>query len=137
MIAVFDTNTVISSFFWNGAPAQLLSLARGGACQVASCDTQFKELFDVLERPYFEKRRAALGISSAAMVKGFAKFALRVTPTSLSQPVCRDPKDDFVLACALTAQASMVVSGDNDLLVLKIFEGIPIVTAAQALKIFD
>jgi uncharacterized protein len=132
MIVVFDTNTVLSSFFWNGAPAHLLGLARGGACQMASCETQFKELFDVLERPYFEKRRTALGISSTTLVKGFAKLAFLVTPSALPHPVCRDPKDDFLLACALAAQASLIVSGDKDLLVLQTFQGIPIVTAAQA-----
>ena len=133
MIAVFDTNTLISSFFWNGAPAQLLGLARGGACQVASCETQFKELFDVLQRPYFEKRREFLGLSSAEIVRGFSRFALTVTPVPLPRPVCRDVKDDFVLACALAAKAAMIVSGDNDLLVLQSFEGVPIVTAAQAI----
>jgi uncharacterized protein len=135
MIVVFDTNTVLSSFFWNGAPAQLLGLARSGACQLASCETQLKELFDVLERPYFEKRRAALSISSTTLVKGFAKLAFLVTPSPLPHPVCRDPKDDFLLACALSVQASLIVSGDKDLLVLQTFEGIPIVTAAQAMVI--
>lgn len=87
----------------------------------------------MLERPYFEKRRAVLGISSAAMVRGFARFALTIKPAQLSHPVCRDPKDDFVLACGLAAHANLIVSGDNDLLVLQSFKNIPIVTAAQAL----
>ncbi len=56
-----------------------------------------------------------------------------VAPT-LPQPVCRDPDDDAVLACALAAHADLIVSGDADLLVLKQFQGMHIVTAAQALK---
>jgi uncharacterized protein len=51
----------------------------------------------------------------------------------LPNPVCRDPDDDDVLACALAAQVDVIVSGDKDLLVLGSFEGIPIVTAEQAL----
>jgi predicted nucleic acid-binding protein len=34
----------------------------------------------------------------------------------------------------LAAQADLIVSGDQDLLVLKAFEGIPILTAVQALE---
>ena len=35
---------------------------------------------------------------------------------------------------ALAAQADLIVSGDQDLLVLQVFEGIPILTAAQAME---
>jgi putative PIN family toxin of toxin-antitoxin system len=46
-------------------------------------------------------------------------------PPRLPQPVCREPNDDEVLALALLAQADVIVSGDNDLLVLQSLEGIP------------
>jgi predicted nucleic acid-binding protein len=46
--------------------------------------------------------------------------------------VAGDPDDDQVLACALAAQADLVVSGDNRLRNLKSFQRIPIVSAAQA-----
>ena len=49
-------------------------------------------------------------------------------------PVCRDPDDDAVLACAKAAQVDWIVSGDQDLLVLQRFDGMAIVTAAQALE---
>lgn len=50
----------------------------------------------------------------------------------LPQPVCRDPDDDEVLALAVTAQADLIVSGDNDLLALSNYAGIPIVSQARA-----
>ncbi len=56
------------------------------------------------------------------------------TSPALASPVSRDPDDDAVLACALAAKADLIVSGDQDLLVLQAFEGIPIVTIAQALE---
>ena len=46
----------------------------------------------------------------------------------------RDPDDDYVLACALAADADLIVSGDADLLVLKTFRDIPILAATQALE---
>jgi predicted nucleic acid-binding protein len=57
-----------------------------------------------------------------------------VTAPALSLTVCRDADDDAVLACALAARADLIVSGDKDLLVLQAFQGIPILTAAQALQ---
>jgi predicted nucleic acid-binding protein len=51
----------------------------------------------------------------------------------LPAPVSRDPDDDAVLACALAAQAGLIVSGGKDLLVLGHFRHIPIVSVAQAL----
>ena len=54
-------------------------------------------------------------------------------PPPLPQPICRDPDDDHVLAVAIAAQADFIVTGDQDLLVLKAVQGIPILTPAQAL----
>jgi predicted nucleic acid-binding protein len=42
--------------------------------------------------------------------------------------VCRDPKDDMVLECAVNADAQLVVTGDNDLLAVEFFRNIRIVT---------
>lgn len=58
----------------------------------------------------------------------------RVPAPALTSRVCRDPDDDAVLACAKAASADLIISGDQDLLVLQAFEGIQIVTAAQALE---
>jgi uncharacterized protein len=40
----------------------------------------------------------------------------------------RDPNDDMVLACAVAAEASHVVTRDDDLLSLQTYEGITIMT---------
>ena len=47
--------------------------------------------------------------------------------------ICRDPKDDKYLELAAAGQADVIVTGDDDLLVLDPFEGIPIVGPAQFL----
>ncbi len=49
----------------------------------------------------------------------------------LDQPVCRDPDDDEILALAKHTQAGYLITGDNDLLVLKQFESIAIVTPRE------
>ena len=51
-----------------------------------------------------------------------------------TQAVSRDADDDHVLACAIAAQADLIVSGDEHLLSLKIHQNIPILTPAEALR---
>ena len=45
--------------------------------------------------------------------------------------ICRDPDDDKFINCAIDAKAIYIVSGDNDLLTIKNFAGIEIVTARE------
>ena len=43
---------------------------------------------------------------------------------------CRDPDDDKFLELAVNGRADVIVSGDDDLLALDTFRGIPIITPA-------
>ena len=47
----------------------------------------------------------------------------------------RDPDDDVVLATALAARGTLIVSGDRDLLDLGSFSDIRILDAAEALRV--
>jgi predicted nucleic acid-binding protein len=59
-----------------------------------------------------------------------------VTP-DVKVAVCRDPHDDKFLEVAVTGKADVVVSGDNDLLTMAIYAGIPIVSANQFLTMLE
>ncbi len=50
---------------------------------------------------------------------------------------CRDPQDDKFLEVAASGRAQVIVSGDNDLLILGSFERIPIVSPARFLAMLD
>jgi len=112
--AVIDTNVLIAGLLWHGAPHALLAQVRGAALGLVSSPVLLAELAEVLSRPKF-------------------KAVLARANTPLVQPVCRDPDDDEVLALAVAARVELIVSGDNDLLVLGSFEGVPIVSPAKAL----
>jgi putative PIN family toxin of toxin-antitoxin system len=45
--------------------------------------------------------------------------------------VCRDPKDNFLLALAKDGNADCLITGDDDLLVMKEFEKTKIVTLSE------
>ncbi len=48
---------------------------------------------------------------------------------------CRDPADDIVLAAALEGRASVIVTGDDDLLALVEYESVAIVTPRAFLEL--
>ena len=135
MRLVPDTNVVISALLWRGIPHRLLQTVRQHPnLQLYSSAALLVELADVLMRPSLVKQLAAIGRQAADVLQDYVSSVETVHADPLAQPVCRDPDDDDVLALALAAQADLIVSGDQDLLVLGQFEGIPIVTARAMLE---
>ena len=59
--------------------------------------------------------------------------AVQCNPTSLIG-ICRDPKDNFLLALAKDSLADFLITGDNDLLILKQFENTVILTLTEFLN---
>jgi len=60
-----------------------------------------------------------------------------VEPARLPRPVCRDKDDDWVLATALAGRAEVIVSGDKNLLTIKEFQGIKILSPRQFVEWMD
>ncbi|GDX96530.1 hypothetical protein LBMAG47_21950 [Planctomycetia bacterium] len=132
MRAIIDTNVFIAGLLWRGSPHVLLEHAHAGTLTVISSSTLIAELAGVLGRAKFA---AILSMTSTSLERTTAEvrqLAEIIDPPPLEHPVCRDSTDDHVLALALSANADMVVSGDDDLLVLGSFANIPIVTPAEA-----
>lgn len=63
----------------------------------------------------------------------FTEDARWVVVTGKISGICRDPKDDFILECAVTGNADVIVTGDKDLLSLGSYGSIRILTARQYL----
>jgi putative PIN family toxin of toxin-antitoxin system len=92
------------------------------------------ELEDVLSREKFAARIARVGSSVPQMLAGFRALAAIVRPAPI-EPTARDPDDDHVLACALGAEAVLIVTRDRDLLDLGTFRNIRILAAHEALQL--
>lgn len=135
MRLVADTNTALSGLLWQGPPRRLIDLARERAFTLCTSTALLAELAEVIGRPRFAARVHDAGLVAADLVQDYARLAEVVVPASLTEPVSRDPDDDLVLATALGAEASLIVSGDRDLLVLGTFRDIRILAAADALTL--
>ena len=66
----------------------------------------------------------------------YRRHATWVEPEELGGSVSRDPSDDLVLATALSSQATLIVTGDDDLLTLGTFRGIETVNPRQFFERF-
>ena len=67
----------------------------------------------------------------------FEQNIARIFEVKSNVTICRDPKDNFLLALAKDAQADFLISSDPDLLTLQQFENTSIVTLQQFLEIIN
>lgn len=93
------------------------------------------ELLDVLSREKFSARLAQAGLMPLSIVRELRRLAYMSAPINVPCVIVDDPDDDHVLACAVTAQADLIVSGDKHLHSLGgQYQGIRIVSAAVAIQ---
>jgi putative PIN family toxin of toxin-antitoxin system len=130
--AVIDTNVLLSGLIWRGTPHALVEQVRDGTLSLVSSPALLAEL-PVITRTKFRTALARSNTSPEQMLAELRLLAEIVEPPPLLVPVSRDPDDDAVLALAVASQPDLIVSGDADLLTLRIHAGIPIVTPAEAL----
>ena len=134
MRAVVDTNILVRALIMPyGTVGPVLLHLRQGDYTLLYAQSLLEELIDVLNRPricqkYGLTQEDIKTVVSLILVRGEA-----VMPQE-QLTVCRDPKDDKFLQVAVTGKADVIVSGDEDLLTLHPFAGIPILSPSAFLQ---
>jgi len=132
---VIDTNVLVSGLFWKGPASEILDAFLAGRFELYASEELIAELREVLSRPKFQTHALQRGLDVPEVVERLKATARIIPVDSLPpQPALRDPDDIIVLECAVSANATMIVTGDQDLLVLESFAGISILTPARALS---
>ena len=132
MKAVFDTNVLIAAFLTEGISAKLMVRARRRDFDLILCDGILQEFKRVLKKKFAASPRET---SEALTILSEATREILGQTDSIT-PICRDADDDLILACARDAVADYIVTGDEDLLVLKNYEGISIVNPGEFERLF-
>jgi putative PIN family toxin of toxin-antitoxin system len=103
-------------------------LLENGSVQLIFCRDLLDEFLEVTRRPKLKKYFTEAELELVSTI--IARYAVFVPVTS-TVTLCRDAKDNFLLALAKDACADYLITGDKDLLVIKKFEETAIITIAE------
>ena len=124
MRAVFDTYILIAAFLTEGLCSGLLIRARKQAFNLVLCDEIVREFEGILSKKF---KLASTEISEILSIVSEAASEILHKLGPIPN-ICRDPNDDIIIACAIDATADYIVTGDEDLLILKKYKDIVIIS---------
>jgi hypothetical protein len=134
MRIVLDTNVWISAWLWGGIPSQILILCQEQRVMIFASPALLQEFEKTLSRPKFQKKIKSLNSTVSDVVNKTRELITLCSTISVDVPELRDRDDLIILGTAQASQAEVIITGDRDLLVLKSFNGIPILTPQDFLK---
>jgi len=121
---IIDTNLWISFLLTNDF-SKLDKIFSDKRITLLFSQALLDEFLEVAQRPRFKKYFELTDLEELLLqITVQAEF---IEVTSVIQE-CRDPKDDFLLALAKDGKATHLITGDKDLLRLKVFGETKIVT---------
>lgn len=122
---VLDTNILISGVVFGGKPREILEMAKTRVIQGVISQILLAELGEVLSKKFDYPESRILQIN-----RKMKKIFNVVYPVE-SINIVRDDDDNRVLEAAVAGGCDYIVTGDEDLLILKKFKNIKILTPAE------
>jgi len=130
--AVFDTNVLIAAFMTEGLCSGILIRARKQAFNLVLCDDIIREFEGILMKKF---KLTSIDISEISTIVSEAASEILHKLGPIPN-ICRDPNDDMIIACAIDAAADYIVTGDEDLLILKRYKDIVIINPRNFESLF-
>jgi putative PIN family toxin of toxin-antitoxin system len=127
---VIDTNIFVSSFL-GGNPRKIIDLWKNEKITLCLSNAILDEYIDVLRRIGL-KNEYELEELLSLFSTGFN--ILFITKTPKIKIIKSDPDDDKFIECALALKADAVITGDREVLAVKEYMGIRILTPKQFLE---
>jgi len=127
---VIDTNIIVSAIVFPASGAMAVLIKALNRYSVVVSGSTWDELASVLQRPKFDSR-----LPLAKRLLALTELARNVREVKVTSVItdCRDPKDNKFLALAIDGAATVIVTGDNDLLVLNPYRSIVVCKASDFL----
>lgn len=127
---ILDTNLWIS-FLLSQEFSKLDKLLLNGKTKLLFSEELIEEFLNVVKRPKLKKYFAQSDVQKLLnTINEVAEFI----DVKSNVSICRDEKDNFLLALALDGRADFLITGDKDLLVLKKIEHTSVVTIQEYLS---
>jgi hypothetical protein len=127
---ILDTNWYIS-YLIKSSDSRLTVILNDEHINIIASDKLIEELRNTIKSKKFRKYFSIAGAEQ--FIELLKEVALLCNPTS-SIAICRDPKDNFLLALAKDSKTTFLITGYKDLLVLKQFENTSIITLTEFLE---
>ncbi len=128
---ILDTNLWISFLISNNLNS-LDHFLREGKITIVFSNALLKEFIEVASRPKFKKYFTKKDIEN--LLAYFDNYGVLIAVNS-NVNFCRDEKDNFLLDLAIDSTADYLITGDNDLLDLKLVEETQILTYTKFMEL--
>ena len=115
MKIVLDTNIFVSSFYWAGNPRKVFDRVTNGLDELYITDEILKEIVSVMSEKRFDTSIDKI----QEYVKIIESYSIKISPNDVPEKISRDEGDNKILQCGFDGNVDFIVTGDNDLLVLK------------------
>jgi len=125
-----DTNVIISSIFWRGAPYKFMKRGFKREYIIILSPEILDEVIDKLRNKFNVPGNKIQKLISILII-----FSFVIEPTRKINAVKDDPNDNRIIECAVYGNADYIVSGDRHLLDLEKYKSIKIVTPRDMLEI--
>jgi putative PIN family toxin of toxin-antitoxin system len=131
MKIVIDSNVFISSFFWSGNPQKIFDRVINGLDELFITDEIIEEITSVMGSRKFNTNRSEI----EDYIKIIEKYSKKTVSKNVPESISRDKDDDKILQCGFNGNVDFIITGDKDLLVLKEYKAIKIITPKNYLEI--
>ena len=136
IVAVLDTNVLVSAFpAHNTVPALLIDAWRHGAFHLVVSEHILEELAETWCDPYWHAR---ISLTERAEVISLLRSTAIVTALTVEvSGVATHPEDDLILATAVAAKATYLVTGDRKLRAVGNFQDVIILSPREFLTALE
>jgi putative PIN family toxin of toxin-antitoxin system len=128
MKIALDTNVLIAAFVSHGACAELFEY-----CALRHTLITYQYIIEEFRRVLSAKLKFSRKEVESAAKLLLTRMAL-VQPSGITENICRDSMDDLILGTAVAGNCHCLISGDKDLLELKRYKDIAIVSPGDFWK---
>ena len=136
MKIILDTNIYFSAFGFNGRMLNLVRhLFENDSYQIFLCEEIYSEIKEKLIGVKFQKltkNKFSVDFLNKLSIQIYKNSKIIQINNTIT--ICRDPKDNKFLELAKEADAHYIITGDQDLLILKEFEQIKILTPSEFIE---
>ena len=126
MNIVVDTNIIISGIFFGGNPKRIINAILDSKVNAYISKEILNEYFEIINEMMFSKGES-IDLSFISLL--IDRFNIIETTSKID--ISRDPDDNKFIECAIDSNSIYIVSGDDDLLSIKNYHNIEIITAKE------